>query len=437
MNREPAFTTVRDLAGSRSKSLYAETIPGCHLHYNAPGDSGFGIKRTSLLIPESVLLMVSPACCGRHATVAGLETGFGDRICYLQMNERELVTGKHLQKISQAVTEICEAFDPRPKAVIVCVTCVDGLLGTDLERVCRQARSECKIPVIPAYMQPITRESKRPPMVTIHRTLYHCLEPMDKKDNTVNLLGGFVPLDDDSELPVLLRQAGIDRIGQISACRTFEEYLEMSRSKLNLVINPQAMLAAEDLRRRLDTPYCRIRLLYALEGIREQYRLLGEMLGIKFDDGIYYAEAAEALARFQQRHAGMRFAVGETVSGNPFEMSLALIQYGFPVPIIFRHVISEEDKPYIERLGMISPDTRVFSGVNPSMLNFDYETADADAAIGLDAGCYLKKTVCTAWNMERQTFGYRGLTALFSQIEQDFAHPESPLAQMHGSYLVL
>ena len=54
------------------------------------------------------------------------------------MDETDLVTGRHLEKIPEAVKEIIEVPEKRPKVVLICITCVDALLGTDLVRVCKK-----------------------------------------------------------------------------------------------------------------------------------------------------------------------------------------------------------------------------------------------------------------------------------------------------------
>ncbi|MCE5202543.1 MAG: nitrogenase component 1 [Synergistaceae bacterium] len=437
MADDPFFATIKELAVRRQGGLMNQTVPRCHLHYNSPGASGFGVKRTGLLLPEAMMLMVAPGCCGRHGTIAGNETGFADRICYMHMDERDLVTGRHLARISQAAKEICDSTKPRPKVLMICTSCIDALLGTDLERVCRKAEQTCGIPVVPAYMDPITREGKKPPMASIQQSLYYCLKHSEQRSDTVNLLGNFVPLDDDCELRLLLSQAGIQRMNQISACRTFEEYMEMGQASLDLVLTSLAIPAAEDLKKKLGIPYHRLEHLYDINAIREQYSLLAETLEFKLNDTQYYDEARHATEIFSKQHRGMKFAVGQTVNGNPFEISAALIKYGMEVPFIFTHMINEEDRRYIRMLKVSSPETRVYSSVYPAMLNYSNAMSGADVAIGLDAGYYFPDAVCLSWNTERQPFGYRGLISLLRQIEDSIANPKSHREQMHGSYLVI
>lgn len=437
MDENPFFTTIAELAERKSGGIMNQTIPRCHLHYNSPGASGFGVKRTGSLLPEAIMLMVSPACCGRHGAIAGKVAGFADRMCYMHMDDVDVVTGRYLARIKDAAEDICRSVKPRPKALMICTSCVDTLLGTDLESICREIERSCCIPVVPARMDPITRDGKKPPMASIQQSLYYCLKRSDTREDAVNLLGNFVPIDDDCELADILKQAGIYHINQISACKTFEEYMKMGEARMNLVLTPLALAAAEDLKQRLGIPFHRVEHCYEISSIKLQYQLLSEALDFDCNDSEYHDEALETMKLFASRHKGMRFAVGQTINGNPFELSSMLIRHEMRVPFIFCHMINDEDRRYIGELKELSPQTRVYSSVYPGMLNCSGVMTGADVALGLDAGYYFADALCISWNEERYAFGYRGLISLLGQIEAGILNPKSHREQMHGSYLVI
>ena len=110
------------------------------------------------------MLIVSPGCCGRNTAEITKIKGYEERFFYLEISETDLVTGRHLKVIPQAVAEIVESCRVQPSLVIICITCVDALLGTDMERVARKAETLVQIPVRPCYMYALTREGRRPPM---------------------------------------------------------------------------------------------------------------------------------------------------------------------------------------------------------------------------------------------------------------------------------
>ena len=72
----------------------------------------------------------------------------------------DIVTGRHLKKVPQAVEEIYDCLETKPSVVMICLTCVDALLGTDMERICKRAQKAVGIPVLPCYMYALTREGR-------------------------------------------------------------------------------------------------------------------------------------------------------------------------------------------------------------------------------------------------------------------------------------
>ncbi len=384
--------------------------------FNSPGAEGFGVKRAGLAIPDSVMLIVAPGCCGRNTSLISRMPEYDHRFFYLMMDETDIVTGRHLKKIPQAVEEVVNTLTKSPSVVMICITCVDALLGTDMERVCRRAEERLGLPVRPCYMYALTREGRKPPMVHVRQSLYSLLEPRKKKGNVVNLLGHFAPLQDDCELYDLLKQIGVKTVHELSRCRDFEEYLTMAEANFNLVLHPEARFAAQDFEKRLKIPSIELTRLYQIDRIHRQYQALAGALGVRFDDGVYRSRAEAAAETFGRKHPGLRFAVGECMNGDPFELSLALVRRGFAVPEIYG-TITGENFVFLERLAELSPETRVFSNLEPTMLYYDCSAASIDVTIGKDAGYYHPGCPNLPWNQDVQPFGYAGVTALYGALE--------------------
>ena len=173
MKKEAYFATAEELERLGPEAIPPQMISGKHLIYsspatlafNSPGAEGFGVKRAGLAVPDSIMLIVAPGCCGRNTSLISSMPEYNDRFFYLMMDETDIVTGRHLKKIPKAVKEICDCCEKKPSVVMICITCVDALLGTDMERVCRKAEEKVDIPVRPCYMYALTREGRKPPMV--------------------------------------------------------------------------------------------------------------------------------------------------------------------------------------------------------------------------------------------------------------------------------
>lgn len=418
------FCTAEELEQRGKDNLPKQFQSGEHLIYsspatlafNSPGAEGFGVKRAGLAVPGSVMLIVAPGCCGRNTSMISSMKEYNNRFFYLCMDETDIVTGRHLKKIPKAVASICESLEKKPSVVMICITCVDALLGTDMERVCRKAEEKAGLPVRPCYMYALTREGRKPPMVHVRQSLYSLLEPGHKKGNVVNLLGYFSPLVDDCELYTLLQEAGVKTIHEISRCEDFEEYKKMSEANFNLVLHPEARFAAEDFHDRLKIPFIELRRLYQIDKIGSQYQAFGAALGIEFHAEEQKKQAQEAIESFRKVCPDPVFAVGECANADPFELSLALVKYGFKVAEIYG-TITGENFIYIRQLKKLSPQTKIFSNMEPTMLYYDPAESGVTLTIGKDACYYHPNTKGIHWNEERQPFGYAGVRRLFEALE--------------------
>ena len=418
------FCTAEELEQRGKDNLPKQFQSGEHLIYsspatlafNSPGAEGFGVKRAGLAVPGSIMLIVAPGCCGRNTSMISSMKEYNNRFFYLCMDETDIVTGRHLKKIPKAVASICESLEKKPSVVMICITCVDALLGTDMERVCRKAEEKAGLPVRPCYMYALTREGRKPPMVHVRQSLYSLLEPGHKKGNVVNLLGYFSPLVDDCELYTLLQEAGVKTIHEISRCEDFEEYKKMSEANFNLVLHPEARFAAEDFHDRLKIPFIELRRLYQVDKIGSQYQAFGAALGIEFHAEEQKKQAQEAIESFRKVCPDPVFAVGECANADPFELSLALVKYGFKVAEIYG-TITGENFIYIRQLKKLSPQTKIFSNMEPTMLYYDPTESGVTLTIGKDACYYHPNTKGIHWNEERQPFGYAGVRRLFEALE--------------------
>ena len=420
---QPYAITVGDLVQKGKDHIPEELLSSKHLIYNSPaalafnspGAQGFGVKRAGLSIPGSIMLLIGPGCCGRNTTILGEQGGYQDRFYFYILDETDIVTGRHLQKIPQAVAEIVESRREKPSVVMLCMTCVDALLGTDMERVSRKAASVCGVSVVPCYMYALTREGRKPPMVDVRRALYSLLEKQPRHRRTVNLLGFFSPLQDDCELYPILRQTGIKQIQELARCRNFEEYLAMSQANFNLVLHPESWLAAQDMEKRLGIPSITLTRLYQVSQIHRQYMALSRVLCAPIQDESWLEQARQAVEAVRARYSGTTVAIGGMQNGNAYEMALALTRYGFTIKEIYAS-LSPDDFVYLRHLAQWSPETKVYSNLSPTMLYYEGASHPVDLTIGKDAAWYHETAAHVNWDDDIQPFGYAGVLSLLRHI---------------------
>lgn len=253
-------------------------------------------------------------------------------------------------------------------------------------------------------------------MVHVRQSIYSLLEPKKKKSTSVNLLGHFAPLEDDSELYDLLRQLGIKKIREISRCKNYDEYLDMAEANFNLVLDAEARFAAADMQKRLGIPYIELTRLYQLDKIKNQYTLFAAALGSKFDDDAYFEEALAAKEAFK-KSIHMQYLQLEGCNANAFELAFALIRYEFAVAEVFGN-LSKEDFVYIEKMAKLSPETKIYSNLEPTMIYYEPGENPVDIVIGKDAVYYHPEAAQLEWSDDIQPFGYRGVKHFFEECER-------------------
>ena len=428
MTNEAFYITAEKLSALGKNNIPSELQSAKNLIYsspatlafNSPGAQGFGVKRAGLAVPESVMLLVSPGCCGRNTAALGRDRKYADRFYYLLQDDTDIVTGRHLNRIPEAVKEICDSRAVPPKAVMICITCVDALLGTDMERVCRKCTEVAGVPVVPCYMYALTREGRLPPMASVRRSVYSLLKKRPKKSNACNILGYFSPLADDCEIYELLQSSGVKNIREISRMQSFEEYELMAEANFNLVLNSEARYAAQDMFKNLDIPFIELNNLHRPDKVHAQYAALAQALDVKFDDERYYFQTVNNVEEFKRKYAELRFAVGEWLNADSFELALSLAEMGLQVAEIYG-TIGESNFVYLKKLATISPDTRIYSNLSPTMLNYDGKDSGVDFAIGQDAMYYHSGKPGVKWNSEVRQFGYQAINDLFNSITEVLA----------------
>lgn len=432
------FRTIGQLASEKRENKSVPVFGGCWLHYNGPGSSGYGVKRTAMLLPESAMLMVGPMGCSRSGTVVAEKYGFAHRMFYLHLDDRSIALGSYLKKIPEAVQYIKNLG--QFKAVLICMTCLDALLGTDLAGIGKKISREVGIPVTTTFMDPIVRDGNYGPMVQVRQAITNCFEARKNAScgkDAVNILGTFAPLENKNELLTLLKGAGVKEIKTVAGCSTFEELKDMGNSRANIIVHPQAAVCGADLEKRLGMPYIKLFTSYVPDTIEENYKMLGELLKDEICCKDEKRTAEKKIEEFDKKHNGKRIAVGEAVCGNPFDIALMLLKAGIEVPFVFRDMIHPEDWDLIAELNRTAPELKVYSGVHPTTAASPASLPEADLILGLDAGYYNQQAISAAWPFDRTFYGFDGINALLDIMDSAFSNPKGHREQMKGTYLTV
>ena len=80
--------------------------------------------------------------------------------------------------------------------------------------------------------------------------------------------------------------------------------------------------------------------------------------------------------------------------------------------------LSKEDFVYIEKMAKLSPETKIYSNLEPTMIYYEPGENPVDIVIGKDAVYYHPEAAQLEWSDDIQPFGYRGVKHFFEECER-------------------
>ena len=406
------------------------------LCYTAPSHGDWGIVRIAALVPEAHLLFVSPSACGRHGALGALQHGFKDRVSYLAITREDIIAG-YDALVEEAVAELLRRRKPRPKAVMIFVSCLDDLIGTDLNSLCGRLHSaHPDVEFQPAHMNPITLDSKKPPMVTTQAAMYAFLRPAEARDQGINLMGNLDALNPNCELFDVLKGWGCAPVRHLSDFETFEDYQSMAKSRANLLLSPIASLAAQQTEARLGIPSLFLPVSYDVEEVEAQYAQLAAFLGKDIPQ--LGAQREEALAEMEATRnalAGRPIWITAGSVLKPFTLARALLQAGLNVEAVVAQTAIAPDLTACQWLCENHPEALVLQPQHVNVIDFAHRSPEA-VAIGFDAAYLAGASRVVSIVNDAGLFGYWGIASLMRSLREEAAHPQN-LKQLIDDYGVV
>jgi nitrogenase molybdenum-cofactor synthesis protein NifE len=350
------------------------------------------------------------------------KNGNGDRLFLLPLSENDIVMGSHLPSVKNALVKI--AREKKPRAVFLCSMCVDELLGTDYEEIARAVESITRVPVITVKMNPVckqkspSQEQKTYSFFNKYFLPCHSELPANN-ERSVNILGGYTPLSERSELPSQLSRAGYPVVNQMGELSSYDQFKRMTVASHNIVIHPRGVLLAEEMMRFMGIPYCFSPVSFGLGIIGKKYRDLERFLHTKFEIDAVRDDAERYLQENIHYFSGKNIAIGSGINGSPYELAQAFTEYGLDVRAVFSDTIYDYEWDHISWLSRNNPGLIVYRTSHPQLKDSPHEWDDIDIAIGSDAGYYCNRARIIPLPFEVQGYGYQHLKYLIGEMRGD------------------
>jgi nitrogenase molybdenum-cofactor synthesis protein NifE len=150
------------------------------------------------------------------------------------LREEEVIYGGE-KKLYAALTELITTY--KPNAAFVYATCIIGLIGDDVQAVCRKVRAEHGIPVIPVHSEGF-KGSKKDGYKAACEALFRLIGKDDAtpvSNHSINILGDFNLAGETWLIKEYYRKIGVEVVSCITGDGRVDEIRRSHRAALNVV----------------------------------------------------------------------------------------------------------------------------------------------------------------------------------------------------------
>ena len=304
------------------------------------------------------------------------------------LQEKDVIFGGE-PKLEAALDELIDRL--QPKAAFVYSTCIVGIIGDDMEAVCRKMTEKKGIPVLPVQSEGF-KGSKREGYLAACKAMFKLVGTGDTtgiSPVSVNILGDFNLAGEIWIVREYFRKMGVEVVANVSGDGRVDDIRRSHGAALNLV---QCSGATLDLARMMEEtygiPYLRVSYL-GVEDMAESLYNVAEFFKerspeiVSLTRNLVQEELADLFPRLQELRKdleGKKVAMYVGGSFKAFSLIKAFRHLGMKVVIVGSQTGTEED--YKELAAISDPGTIIVDDANPLELAEFIKEKDVDVFVG-------------------------------------------------------
>jgi len=348
------------------------------------------------------------------------------------MKEMEVIFGGE-KKLTAAIRELVTKYNP--SAVFVYSTCIVGVIGDDLQAICKAATEELKIPVIPVKSEGF-RGTKNEGYKAACNALFELIgtrEYTSKKRFTINLLGEYNVAGDLWPIKSFFEEMGIEVIASLTGDAKTKEIQRAHCAQLNLVQCSGSMaFLANKLKERYHIPYKRISffgLSAMASALRTTAAFFGDQTMTRKAEEIISRETRRVqplIERHRSRICGKKAAIYMGGAAKAVSLVNAFQELGMHVVIIGTQTGERDDYTKISHI--VKDGTVIIDDANPLELQDLLIRQKADLLVSGVKERYLAYKLRIAFcdfNHDRtKTFeGFTGMVSFARELDTSINSP--------------
>lgn len=347
------------------------------------------------------------------------------------LSEQDIVFGGE-KKLTAAIDEIVEKH--QPKLIFVYATCIVGVIGDDVEAVCRQAEKKYRIRVIPVK-SPGFSGNKSYGYKMACNAILSLLEPHKNIPRTggVNILGDFNLAGEMWIIKNYLNKIGVPVVSTITGDAGYESLIKAPAAQLNIVQCAGSMTyLAKKMEEEMGIPFIKIS-FFGVEDTSQSLIRIAEALGN--EESIRKAKQftkteTDRLKSFSDRYRGkFQGKKAAIYVGGGFKAISLIRQFnemGIETVVVGTQTGKREDYELIASL--VGENTVILDDANPAELETFMKEKGADILVGGVKERPLAYKLGIAFcdhNHERKhaLAGYEGVVNFTKEINQSLNSP--------------
>jgi nitrogenase molybdenum-cofactor synthesis protein NifE len=231
------------------------------------------------------------------------------------LREKHVIFGGE-KKLEESLNELLDKY--KPKAAFVYSTCIVGVIGDDVEAVCRKVSKENGIDVIPVMAEGFQGTKKDGYKIACEAIagLVGTSDSIKVKPHTINILGDFNLAGELWMLSDYYQRMGIDILATITGDGRIEKIRNAHKASLNVVQCSGSMIhLAKHMKEKYGIPYIKV----SYFGIEDMSDALYEVANF-FKSDVLLEKAANlvrdevkdlipALAKYREKLEGKKAAI--------------------------------------------------------------------------------------------------------------------------------
>ena len=300
------------------------------------------------------------------------------------LQEQDVIFGGE-KKLTAAIEEVVASY--HPKLIFVYATCIVGVIGDDIEAVCKTMSQKHNIRVLPVKSPGFSGNKSVGYKMACNSIMTLLAPHKPEKRYGVNILGDFNLAGELWIVKEYLRSIGIPVIATITGDSDYETLIQAPAATLNIVqCAGSSTYLAQRMEEELGIPYLKIS-FYGIEDTVSSLIRIAETL--KDEEArkkaILLSEAETIklegfLVQYRRNLEGKRAAI---YVGGGFKAISLIRQFrslGMETVVVGTQTGKKEDYEIIER--MVTRDTVILDDANPAELEKFIREKGADLLVG-------------------------------------------------------